>query len=83
MLLFGEAKALAGVSQVTVFLSSSQCLPRDIVNALCTAVPVLQPLLESKTCMLAINHEYVSLDDDRLVDVENAEIAFIPPIGGG
>lgn len=82
ILFFAKARELVLKDSDTIllFLASNGTTGEDILNQVLVKYPALTPI--SKNIVLAINQEYVELE--QLIEIESkSEIAIIPPLSGG
>ncbi len=80
VLLFARAREVAGVPALSLPLPSGERTPAGVAAALVARFPALREVL--RACVLAVNQEYVSLDD-TLQFQHGDEVAVVPPLSGG
>ena len=79
VLCFARAREIVGASELQLELREGAS-SSDLVGELVARHPQLQELFRS--CVLAVNQEYVQLDQS--VPLKDAdEVAIIPPLSGG
>jgi molybdopterin converting factor subunit 1 len=76
---FAKAKEITKLSQTSIHLPPGSTT-KTLLNKLLSEFPGLLEVLNN--CLLALNQEYVSLDEEISL-TQGDEVALIPPISGG
>lgn len=77
VLLFAQARQIAGASEVSVNVESTPTV-RDLRQQISKQFPQLAELLNRSS--IAVNQSYAADDD---VVPQGVEVAMIPPVSGG
>ncbi|CAN0320032.1 unnamed protein product [Phaeothamnion confervicola] len=80
VLFFASARELAGVSSTEVELPGEASSTSALRRRLAEQIPALAPI--AATITLAVNHEYLPVEEDAPLK-DGDEVALIPPISGG
>ena len=85
VLVFAGIKDIVGSDSVAVEIEpnsiSNSITIQQLIDTLLQQYNQLDKIIDQ--CVLSVNLEYVSLDDDTVQLVSTDEIAIIPPISGG
>lgn len=79
VLYFAKSREVAGVSQECFQLADS-ATTKVLVEAIVERHPAIQSVL--KSCVLALNQEYVKLNETIPLK-SGDEVAVVPPLSGG
>lgn len=79
VLFFAKSREVAGCAECLVDVSDG-ATTTDLLQELYARYPTLETVM--KTCVLAVNQEYVQLDQSMVLSASD-EIAIIPPLSGG
>ncbi len=79
VLCFAKAREIVDASELQLQLPEG-ATSRDLVALLVQQHPKLQDLF--KSCVLAVNQEYVRVDE-AIALKQSDEVAIIPPLSGG
>mmetsp|Transcript_6704 Transcript_6704/g.17534 ORF Transcript_6704/g.17534 Transcript_6704/m.17534 type:complete len:91 (-) Transcript_6704:405-677(-) len=81
VLLFASARELANTDRCVMNLAAGS-KASALREALATKFPLLRITALADDTAIAINQQYVSFDDDPVLN-DHDEVALIPPISGG
>jgi len=79
VMFFAKSREVAGCSECVVEMEDG-AQTRDLLMKLYAQYPALETVM--KSCVLAVNQEYIQLDQ-QLPLKETDEVAIIPPLSGG